>query len=153
MLQQSWEGGMLMGLHYKKELPHCCRKTLFLLKLLTRCCRRDWEDPTYPAAAVRFPTAVWVHMDTEVSSQSVRMQEWGAPSHLKRLSLSFFKNRKGEEKKIIVPKWLLGITSDRGQIAITDVLNAVSALLTNSAFVLLSTVSISDSLSHKLLWL
>lgn len=54
-----------------------------------------------------------------------------------------------EGEKNIVPKWLLGITSGKGQIAITDVLNAVSALLTYSVFVLLSTVSISDSLSHK----
>lgn len=90
-----------------------------------------------------------MHVHVEVSSQSVRTQERGALSHLKRLSLSFFKNRKGGGKKDIVPKWLLGITSGRGQIAITDVLNAVSALLTNSVFVLLSTVSISDSLSHK----
>lgn len=95
-------------------------KTLFLLKLFPKCCRRDWEDPTYPAgtraAAVRFFTVVWVHVHIEVSSQPVRMQEWGALGHLKRLSLSFFKNRKGGEKKNIVPKWLLGITSGRARL-------------------------------------
>lgn len=79
------------------------------------------------------------------ASQRGWMQQRGALSHLRRLSLKI--EREGE--KNVVPTWLFGITSGRDQIAITDVLSAVPALLTNLVFVLLSTVSVSDSVSRK----
>lgn len=89
---------------------------------------------------------VHAHVGQVLSLAGCSSEEcWVIWRDLLRVSLKI--EREGE--KNIVPTWLLGITSGRSQIAITDVLNAVSALLTNSLFVLLSTVSISDSLSLK----
>lgn len=87
LLQQSWEGRIATG----KGVYHIAAGRHFSFSGYLPSAAGAW------AASVRFSTAVWVYVHTGVSSQSVRMQEWGALSHLK----SFFRNRKGGEKKIL----------------------------------------------------
>ena len=153
-MQQSWEGNRLtMGLQWEKGFTRLLQQDTFPSVIIHQVPQQRLRGPYLSSGDMGSSCYIFLlcvrvhaHMGWLLGLVGCSSKEcWVIWRDLLWVSLKI--EREGE--KNIVPKWLLGITSCRGQIAITDVLNAVSALLTNSVFVLLSTASISDSLSHK----